>query len=64
MPDDLEIPALLRTIAVLEVAKLFVVDVLRGRSVTQDDVNSIRQAVRSVVKTLDALDEAKPWEGV
>lgn len=60
--EDLDPAALLRTVAVLEVAKLFVNDVLRGRAVTAEEVTRVRQAVRSCLKTLDALDDAKPWE--
>ncbi len=62
MSEDLSPPLLRRLLAALVVAEALVIDAIRGRSIRQEDVADLRQAVRGVHRVLDALDDAQPWE--
>lgn len=61
LSDNLQPKALATTLASLELARALVLDALRGRSIAEADVVLVRQAFVAVRRTLDALDEAHPW---
>ena len=60
--DPLAPSQLRRVLSALVVGEALVLDCIRGRSVRQDDVADLRQAVRGVHRVLDALDDERPWE--
>ena len=62
MSEDLSPAQLSRLLAALELAKMLVLDVIRGRSIRQEDVEDIRQSMRGVRRVLDALDDEHPWD--
>ena len=60
--EDLTPAALIRVLGTLDLGHSLVMSILRGRSVTEEEVARVRQAVVGLRKTLDALDERRPWD--
>ena len=64
MADNTLAPAaLLRLLGMLELGKSVVLETLRGRSVTPEEIAQIRAAMRATQSTLAALDSSRPWSG-
>jgi hypothetical protein len=61
---DLDPASLAKTLGFMAAAQNLIVDVLRGKSVTKDEVTAMRQAFIFVRKTLDALDDQSTWSAV
>lgn len=60
--DALTPAHLRRLLAALTIAEALVIDCIRGRSIRQDDVADVRQAIIGVRRVLDALDDERPWD--
>ncbi len=59
--EDLSPGSLERLLGSLDLSKALILDVLRGRSISEEEVNQVRKSIHSVRKTLNSLDEKKPW---
>ncbi len=60
--EDLDPKALRGVLVALDLAHALVLDVIRGRGLTQEQVAQVRAAFVAARRTLDALDAAHPWE--
>ncbi len=61
--SELTQPNLLKTLGFLELAGVLLLDVLRGRPVTKQEVRQVRRALLAVRVVVQELDETEPWLG-